>query len=540
MKNKKRITTRIIIVIILVISILFLVQPRRRFNNMVIKNEKTLAIMVEKSDGKYIEYRGKKWPKIGYRFNPDKTSCVDRDKNDIGNLIEYDARQNIAIMKSNRSAYCTLYFDIDIKAPEGSFYIGKEESQEYTNNKNEEIHIKIEDDDAIEYCLTNTKDSASCIGKWQELPALDEDNWFKTTDYDLGNDGEVIAYLYLKDGAKNISEVKEDKIVLDTIKPECTLNGDSTTWTNGDRTISWGCKDTGSGCVNDNIRNQEYTTTTKIDTIPMYNISDRAGNTNTCEERTVNVYVDKTAPNIPTSTIRYNSATGTVRANANTWTKETLWWGSFNATDVGSGVNHYEYSTNCTGNKSGDLTSSYLYDTTRDWTFCIRAIDNVGNIGNWSNAFYFKIDKTAPEISITNTKEDGTTYISGECTTQNITSTVYYSDSESGINLSTFTWSNDNSTWQGTNGSINSTYATDTWYNNRNELVYYRICDKLGNCNTASFEINKRGNCGGSSGGSSGGTTEGCPCKGIPGTKCRNGRYNEDGFWSVGDWRCSA
>ena len=242
--------------------------------------------------------------------------------------------------------------------------------------------------------------------------------------------------------------------------------------------------------------------------------------------------------NIPTSTIRYNSATGTVRANANTWTKETLWWGSFNATDVGSGVNHYEYSTNCTGNKSGDLTSSYLYDTTRDWTFCIRAIDNVGNIGNWSNAFYFKIDKTPPVISIVNTEADGSSYKSGDCTTQNITSTVYYSDSESGINLSTFTWSNDNSTWQGTNGSINSTYATDTWYNNRNELVYYRICDNMSNCNYASFEINKRSSCGSGSGGS-GGSTCGCPCRGIPGRTCGGGTYNSSGYLCIGGSCCA-
>ena len=243
MKNRKK-TTIISVLIILVIGVIFFAYKNdRKLYKEEINRNKMFAIMIEKGDGKYIEYRSKKWPEYGYKYNKEKTKCVDRDRKDIGNIIEYDARINEATMKSRRSAYCTLYFDIDKIAPviqDASFYIGKYVNQEYTNNRNEEIHIKIDDDDVIEYCLLNEKDSDKC--EWKALPELDENNWFVTTEHTLTEgDGTKEVYLYLKDEAKNISEEKEASIKLDQTGPECRIDGESTTWIKGNRTISWGC-----------------------------------------------------------------------------------------------------------------------------------------------------------------------------------------------------------------------------------------------------------------------------------------------------------
>ncbi len=74
-------------------------------------NKKMFAIMIERNEGEYVEYRSKNWPKSGYIFNPEKTTCIDKDNNNIGNLITYDSEQGIAHMKSVQSAFCTLYFD---------------------------------------------------------------------------------------------------------------------------------------------------------------------------------------------------------------------------------------------------------------------------------------------------------------------------------------------------------------------------------------------------------------------------------------------
>ena len=110
-------------------------------------------------------------------------------------------------------------------------------------------------------------------------------------------------------------------------------------------------------------------------------------------------------PNVPTSVIRYNNASGAVRANSSNWSNQNLWWGSFSGSDNGiSGINHYEYSTGCSGSKSGDLSSYHSYSNGTNYTFCIRSVDNAGNASGWSGAYYFKVDTTVPTCVGTKTK----------------------------------------------------------------------------------------------------------------------------------------
>ena len=110
----KRIYTILSITIVVLIGIIFLAYSKKdNIYKEEVKEElkmKTFAIMIEKADGKYIEYRGKEWPKVGYVFNKEKTTCVDRDKEDIGNIVEFDVKTKVATMKSKTSSFCTLYF----------------------------------------------------------------------------------------------------------------------------------------------------------------------------------------------------------------------------------------------------------------------------------------------------------------------------------------------------------------------------------------------------------------------------------------------
>ena len=73
-------------------------------------------------------------------------------------------------------------------------------------------------------------------------------------------------------------------------KPVCgTVEGESTKWTNSNRTIIVGCSDSSSGCRS-NTFSKTFTETTKNGEVT---IVDRSGNTTTCP---VEVYVDKTMP----------------------------------------------------------------------------------------------------------------------------------------------------------------------------------------------------------------------------------------------------
>lgn len=109
--------------------------------------------------------------------------------------------------------------------------------------------------------------------------------------------------------------------------------------------------------------------------------------------------IDNDGPSIPTYIIRYDSNTGSIKNNDENWTNRKLYWGGFNSQDNGVGIiKEYQYSTNCTGDKTGILSSSYIYSNNLNTSFCIRAVDAIGNIGEWSSPVYFKIDKTAPSV----------------------------------------------------------------------------------------------------------------------------------------------
>lgn len=109
--------------------------------------------------------------------------------------------------------------------------------------------------------------------------------------------------------------------------------------------------------------------------------------------------IDNDGPSIPTYIIRYDSNTGSIKNNDENWTNRKLYWGGFNSQDNGVGIiKEYQYSTNCTGDKTGTLSSEYIYSNNLNTSFCIRAVDAIGNIGEWSSPVYFKIDKTAPSV----------------------------------------------------------------------------------------------------------------------------------------------
>ena len=107
-----------------------------------------------------------------------------------------------------------------------------------------------------------------------------------------------------KVGNKTTCTAQKDVMVrVDKEAPNCTNDGDSTSWTGSNRTITWGCVDNEkpanlqSGCATGySGSSRTYSTTTRTASIGGYTIRDKAGNQRSCSERTANVYVDKTDP----------------------------------------------------------------------------------------------------------------------------------------------------------------------------------------------------------------------------------------------------
>lgn len=166
---------------------------------------------------------------------------------------------------------------------------------------------------------------------------------------------------------KNNEEVNCPVVVMiDKTKPICGTKNDSTTWTNGTRTVSVKCSDTTSECVKSSYSETFNDNNTKNKVVKTKNVTikDNAGNTNTCS---MNVYVDKQAP------------TCTVSGGSTNWIK-----GSRTVT------------VSCNdGNGSGCKVSTFsdtVSTTTKTKTYTVE--DNAGNKGTCTANIY--VDNTAP------------------------------------------------------------------------------------------------------------------------------------------------
>lgn len=182
-------------------------------------NNSTFALMIEQTEGKsdYEEVDDDAWPSNDYKYNKDKSYClyVDSDSEDkIKDILDFEDGK--AIVKTTKTTYCYLYFDIQ-KDINFTFYLGGDANPKYTKTQNIKLYINTDNDNVNEYCISNTPDSASCI--WKNISDLD---------YTLDNiNGSQTKYMYLKTKDGEVSEkYQSDEIILDNISPSCYLGAD--------------------------------------------------------------------------------------------------------------------------------------------------------------------------------------------------------------------------------------------------------------------------------------------------------------------------
>ena len=193
---------------------------------------------------------------------------------------------------------------------------------------------------------------------------------------------------------------------------------------------------------------------------------DKNGNTGSWSN-TITTLLDSTAPTTPTGLFIISDTYSA-----------TLNWNA--ASDALSGVKEYEYiistdsnfsSTAFTG-KTSDLSKSISGIGYGTYYFKVRAIDNYGNVGDWSEVETFVIaDATKPELTISGNPTSWTN--------QPVTLSAEATDTESGIK--TIEYSTDNKNWQ-TGSSISV---------NANGIVYFRTTDNNGNITTKSVSVVK-------------------------------------------------
>ncbi len=212
----------------------------------------------------------------------------------------------------------------------------------------------------------------------------------------LSGEGTRQVKVRVYDEAGNYSECinSSKKYLIDLTKPTCTSSGGSTSWTNGSRTLTGTCHDTGgSGCVGNATKN--YTTEINSSKESPGTVYDHAGNSKACDANQT-VKIDKTAPTSPSIT----NPTG------GGWTKDNFQLkvsAKDNRSSINSGIHHWAYSYDNSNYTDYPSSATENFTTTpfseeRERQVYIRVCDNAGNCS--TNSTWIRIDKHAPSCSI--------------------------------------------------------------------------------------------------------------------------------------------
>ena len=304
----------------------------------------------------------------------------------------------------------------------------------------------------------------------------------------------------IRDGAGNVTACsKTADVYVDKDAPTCNaFTGESTTWTNSNRTISGSASDSGSGTSSkfSKTYNSGTTKTAEVSFVA----KDNVGNTTTCK-KTANVYVDKEGPKL--SNLKNDS-----KGN---WTNKDFSV-SYSVTDSGVGYDHCEYNydydrfNSCGGSSwcvdtgtysNGTFTTSFSAE--RNTTAKFKCYDKLGNASNVISTA-IKIDKTGPTIT-----DDDSHYYNSSCGNQTTDSVdIYFMMKEDGSGIDYCKWRCENSdtswvkdtnwswytasdsTWYDTKchdpgKTLSINFKESTWSAARNDKCHYRCVDKAGN-----------------------------------------------------------
>ncbi len=357
-----------------------------------------------------------------------------------------------------------------------------------------------------------------------------------------GNNSGGVVY----DNAGNSTNCAANQTVrIDQTAPTCTVSGGSTDWTNGSRTITAKCTDTGgSGCVTNSDLSKKYSSNINTTTAGANgdgkggSVSDNAGNTTSCSANQT-VKIDTTPPTCTTS------------GGSSSWTNSDVTLTGTCSDTGGSGCsgnssNKYSSNTNTTtanpgkvydnaGNSGTCPNTTVKIDKTKptctvsggnsSWTNGSRTItakctdtggsgcvtnsdfskkyssnintttagangngdggsvsDNAGNTTSCSANQTVKIDKTDPTISSINNPSNGNATAPGLVLTLN-----GYDSGGSG--MSHWRYSYNGTSWTNYSSSNYSGYKTTPFTAERDQTVYIGLCDVAGNCVSSSTHV---------------------------------------------------
>ena len=327
------------------------------------------------------------------------------------------------------------------------------------------------------YALTNTETEPS---EWTHVNGQ-EMNVTET----VYNNGKY--YIYAKDSLGNISHTSIDIDKIDDIAPVITSITEQSEY-GLTSTITINAKDNETGLTGYSITStneepsswtdinnvtEESTYTYEASTNGLYYVWFKDG-ANHIVSKSFNVTkVDKEGPTTPVITNNYNDI----------WTNNDVTV-TLTSDDNKSGIDHFEWYDGDTWTTraltTNGNTGTITYTVTRNETIRFRAVDKLGNISEEATTIV-KVDKEPPTLtSITNSSN-------GNWSTSDIKITLNGIDNQSGVLKYQIKYSSNSNTWT----DLSSNSNTDSWSAQRNETVYYRVVDKVGNVSSEKSTVIK-------------------------------------------------
>ena len=341
------------------------------------------------------------------------------------------------------------------------------------------IDITLKDDKSglSGYALTNTETEPS---EWTSVNGQ-EVNVTET----VYNNGKY--YIYAKDSLGNISHTSIDIDKIDDIAPVITSITEQSEYGLTSK-ITINAKDNETGLTGYSITstNEEPSSWTDINNVTeessytyeastngLYYVWIKDGASHIVSKSFNVTKVDKEGPTTPVITNNYNDI----------WTNNDVTV-SLTSDDDKSGIDHFEWYEGDTWTTSALTTNgntgTITYTVTRNETIRFRAVDKLGNISEEATTIV-KVDKEPPTLtSITNSSN-------GNWSTSDIKITLNGTDNQSGVLKYQIKYSSNSNTWT----DLSSNSNTDTWSAQRNETVYYRVVDKVGNVSSEKSTVIK-------------------------------------------------
>ena len=341
------------------------------------------------------------------------------------------------------------------------------------------IDITLKDDKSglAGYALTNTETEPS---EWTSVNGQE----VNTTET-VYNNGKY--YIYAKDLLGNISHTSIDIDKIDDIAPVITSITEQSEYGLTSK-ITINAKDNETGLTGYSITstNEEPSSWTDINNVTeessytyeastngLYYVWIKDGASHIVSKNFNVTKVDKEGPTTPVITNNYNDI----------WTNNDVTV-TLTSDDDKSGIDHFEWYEGDTWTTraltTNGNTGTITYTVTRNETIRFRAVDKLGNISEEATTIV-KVDKEPPTLtSITNSSN-------GNWSTSDIKITLNGTDNQTGVLKYQIKYSGNSNTWT----DLSSNSNTDTWSAQRNETVYYRVVDKVGNVSSEKSTVIK-------------------------------------------------